>query len=262
MTEPTDNKRFVGALRSELVDAAERANVRRRRRLSWFRRGGLLAVLVALVAGAGQVVYAPATSASVLRIESTGDRITVTLTDLDAKPTEVADELDKAGLDASVMAVPVADPVIGRFVALDTGPALTPLTIVAGAFRSFVIDTQVSRTVTLSMGRKADVSEPFAAPYDAYAVGGPLHCSGLWGTAASDAATKIATRFPYRVMWKSAAGGVITSTTPQQSPALVVVDVQLIADDQLLVFLSDVAESPFVGTNTSGPTDCLSLPAA
>ena len=131
-------------------------------------------------------------SAGVLSVVKSGDFTTVRLEDLRARPDQIESELNSAGFNSRVSSVAVATPVVGYLVSVAAPSGLEPVGLDGGVYREFRIrDSMMSDLLELNVGRVAQAGEPYAVAFNAFAPGGPLYCSNVYGAKVSDVRTKI-----------------------------------------------------------------------
>jgi len=183
---------FVDALGDELYAAAVRRSspraVARRQRRRLLAPLGTAAAVVAVVAGSLLVVARPDTAQASLRVEIADGRLVVTLVDLVQRPEDIQEELAEAGLDVSVVAVPVGPSAVGRFVGEVATELPAELHITDGGrstFSGFSLPLGWSGSLELYVGRTARTGESYAAASDAFAPGEPLACSEVSGRPAT-----------------------------------------------------------------------------
>lgn len=181
------------ALRAQLVTAAARQQARRRRRAT---RAGAAAVAVVLSALA--LATGPSTALAEVRVERAGDRMVVTLLEIEQDPHRVEASLRAAGFDVAVEAVPTGPSSVGRFVGtFDSGALPTELVRVDGspaAFSAFSLPAGWDGRLRLYVGRPARAGERYLAFTDALAAGEPLACLPLQGVRAAEALGAVAGR--------------------------------------------------------------------
>jgi hypothetical protein len=179
---------FVDALGDELYAAAVRRTspraVARRQRRRVLAPLGTAAAAVAVVAGTLIVVAGPDTAQAAVQVEVADGRVVITLVDLEQRPEAIEAELAEAGLDVSIVAVPVGPSTVGRFVG-DVATELPPeLHVTRGgrtAFSGFSLPLGWPGSLELHVGRAARDGEAYAAVSDAFAPGEPLACSEALG---------------------------------------------------------------------------------
>jgi hypothetical protein len=189
MTAPA----WPSQLRQELVQAADRRRVRRRRR-PLQAAGAVLAVVLSALA----IVSGPSPALAEVRVERAGDRVVITLLEAAEDPHRVEAALQAAGFDAAVEAVPTGPSAVGRFVGTaDTAELPAELVQVDGsptAFVAFSLPIGWAGSLRLHVGRPAAPHEPYRAFTDALAPGEPLACLPLVGARAAGAAALVAGR--------------------------------------------------------------------
>ncbi|MDP1820458.1 MAG: hypothetical protein Q8K58_11305 [Acidimicrobiales bacterium] len=189
---------FVDALGDELRAAATRrvaavANGRRRRagRAGALLASGALGAIVLL-----GLVHPPPAKADV-RVEHLGGRVHVTLVDVEQRAERIEAELREAGLDVSVVAVPVGPSAVGRFVGHVADRLPPELTMVDGGrstFAGFSVPEGWAGQLDLQVGRVARAGETYAAFSDALAPGEPLQCTQVLGRPAVEVGAEIQRR--------------------------------------------------------------------
>jgi hypothetical protein len=170
---------FEAALRDELQRAVRRPTPR--------RLGVLAAAVGAVAAGAlaAASVLAPGSAAADVKITRENGRVTVLLTDRanDADAIEAA--LNAEGLDIRVTSAAAGPSNLGRFIAesaSDGAPvALERIETEGATFMGFSIPEDWKGTLTVVVGRAAQVGEAYRTFSDAYAAGEPLACTGTLG---------------------------------------------------------------------------------
>ena len=180
-----NDDRFLAELRTEVLDAAERAGrptaPRRPARLG--RLAAAAAVVVAVVAGI--VMTRPDTAAAGVQITRSGDDLVVRLTDLETRPEEIEEAAAEAGLDLTIVDEPVGPSLVGRFIGSSGTDAPAVLEVVEGdpasGFTGFRIPATFDGSLTLRLGRTAEEGEEWAALSDATAKGEVLECQQLVG---------------------------------------------------------------------------------
>lgn len=167
----------VQQLRAELVRAAARRRQRGRPVLLGF---GVVALAVASL-----LATSPAPARADVHVERRGDRLIVSLTDLEHRPEHIEGVLRGLGLDATVVAAPVGPSQVGRFVGTEDDAGLAPEVRRVGAgpasFAGFSVPLGWRGHLALQVGRPAGPGEPYAIFSDALAPGEPLACRALLG---------------------------------------------------------------------------------
>jgi hypothetical protein len=201
----TDQFPFLDDLRAGLVRAASHERARRRRR----RRLALAA------AGAGTLV------AGLLALSLLGDRgegaalaitrddrgIVVRIADADASPEELTAELQAAGIEAQVRAVPVSPSLAGKWIDIEGFGQHEEI-----AHRvDLRLPAGFKGRLRLDVGRPARPGERYALTQSAFRPGEPLHCRGIEGLAPAEAETAIR-RLGYEPTWR------LASTTGPPAP--------------------------------------------
>ncbi len=193
-------------LRDQLVRLA----VRRHRRRSLRRRAAAAsAALVGLLGLAGLALgplaplgpLGPRPANAEVRVEQTDQGLVVMLVDLEHDPTAIRAALARAGVRATVTAVPVGPSLVGRFVG-DTqegrrSAALEPLDRRSDpatcSFPGFALPRGWSGELHLQVGRPAQPDEPYGAFSDAVAPGEPLAGLPVVGHPIGEVAARLAT---------------------------------------------------------------------
>jgi hypothetical protein len=208
---PADHP-FVDAYADELHAAA----VRLQARAAAPRRRPVLVPVAAAVAGVALVVgtllggLRPHAADASVRVQVEEGRVIVTLVDLEHRPEEIEAAVRAAGLDVSVVAVPVGPSEVGRFVGEVASDLPAELRVVDGGrstFAGFSLPTWWRGSLHLEVGRPARAGETYAAFSDALAPGEPLACTGLLGRPAAQAVPPIAARGLHAAFLASALGG-------------------------------------------------------
>jgi len=191
---------FVDALGDELYAAAVRrmspAAIARRRRRRLAPVGASVAVLAVLL-GTLLAIARPNTAQAEVRVERVDDRVVVTLVDLEHRPEHLEAVIREAGLDVSVVSVPVGPSAVGRFVGTLSSQLPAELRVTEGApttFTGFSVPVGWSGSLDLQVGRPARDGETYAAFSDAFAPEEPLACTALLGRPATDALAVLAAR--------------------------------------------------------------------
>ena len=182
------------ALRAELVAAAARQQRRRQQR----RRLPLAGALLVAGLAVGLLATQPREAAAEVRIERTGDRVVITLLELQADPEAVEAELRAAGFDAAIEPVPTGPSAVGRFVGTtELGPLDTevvPLDLSGTTFSTFALPAGWDGALRLHVGRPARPGEAYLGFTDALAPGEPLACLPVVGRRAHPALAELAPR--------------------------------------------------------------------
>lgn len=131
------------------------------------------------------IVLNPSPAAADVEVTIENGRVEVLLTDLTSTPHDVARAVKEAGLHAQVIGQPAGPSNVGRFVQVrvDGDPTVAIQRLQAGVdtFMGFSLSEDWQGTLVIALGRPAHDGEPYALASNAFATGGPLHCSGLLG---------------------------------------------------------------------------------
>ncbi len=200
-----NDDRFLAELRTEVLDAAERADraTAPRRRAPLGRLAAAAAVVLAVVMGV--VVTRPDPAAAGVEITRSGGDLVVRLTDLESRPEEIEEAADQAGLDLTIVDEPVGPSLVGKFLG-SSGTELPELLRVvegdpASGFTGFRIPADFTGSLTLRLGRAARDGEEWAALSDAAAKGEVLECQQLVGATLDEVVEAVsATGSALRVM--------------------------------------------------------------
>lgn len=190
-----NTEEFLEQLRDEVVAADERhlrasrrtgPPTRARSRHRWL---GAAAALL-LVAGA-VVGLRPAPAAAGVEIISDAQGLTIRLTDVQARPEDVEHAAADAGLEVTVVEVPVGPSLVGRFVGLSAVGGTGGIRASEGTPESGYSAIQVPRgsgtRVEVRMGRPARAGEALSVNSDATAPGELLECADLVGMLLAEA---------------------------------------------------------------------------
>lgn len=173
-------------------------------------RVALVAVLVAIALLVGVGAVAPfedaATADVVVRIDD--HDVVVTLEDLEHRADRIEAAVREAGLDVSVVAVPVGPSRVGRFLGQgSSGPLPPELRWVdqgPDGSRGFVLPVGWPGTLHLLVGAPAGADQPYAVFSDALRPGEPLACRDVLGHPARELAAQLADGDPeLDVRWEA-----------------------------------------------------------
>jgi hypothetical protein len=209
---------------------------------SW-SRGPVLAptlgIVIAIVIGAGVLVtrsaVAPEMAAGAVKFRTTasGD-VVATVTDPFAAASELQQAFADRGFDIKLNLVPVSPSLVGTvvYVSDDGGrSAIQPLQKGhclnggGGCMIGVRIPATFSGTGYITLGRPARAGETYESQASAFAVGEPLHCSGVLGSRVSSA-LPVLEKARLAVEWRelttqtSADGTQVSHSTTDASPVL------------------------------------------
>ena len=238
---------FVSELRDELVAAAQRKIDKRRTR---HRRtvNGVAAVLVFVAIFSVFRISEKPSEAGVLSVTRENHLINVDLKSTSATPEQIADELQHAGIDATVTEVPVSPSGVGRFVYVEQqgGPAQPSSTY----FQHFTLSDQKHQRVELRLGRTAQQNETYIKRVNAYDANEPLHCTDTMGRQVKDVFDKLRS-LNVTIRWFNQTGPEITEIGTPPFPTYFINSAISDKPNSLLVY---VAPEPMVLFGST--TDC------
>lgn len=187
-----NNDEFLAELRGSVVaaDEAHRAQRSRRGRQGSGPVRWLAAAAIVLVVAGASVALRPSTAAAGLQVVADSTGITLRLTDLATRPSEVERASKEAGLDVTVSEVPVGPSMVGKFVGLSGEQLPQRVQVTDGdassGFTAFRLPAGFDGPLELRMGRAARDGETWAVLSDATAPGEPLACQDLVGEDLAD----------------------------------------------------------------------------
>lgn len=246
MTEATP--RFVNDLRDELVAAAQRKIESRRRRQRRALHGLAAIASLIILTSVLRFTEKPA-NAGVLDITKANGVITVNLKTERANTHQITDELNRYGVDAKVLEVPVSDSGIGKFVALSHDSSSTNSNGSSSTyFQQFTLPDQKQQKVDLWFGRKANGNEEYAKTINAFDPGEILHCSGTLGRTVQEALPKLKSRHLV-VTWQQVSGELISKIDSGQYSSYLVTAAATERPNTVRVLVSAEA-APLFGSTT------------
>lgn len=181
---------FHIAFREELLEAAQRASARRRRRF----RLGLGALFAAVLGTLAWLVPDPVAADVSVRVVD--GFVEVTLRGPVDSNDEILDALERHDIDAAVRSVPTGPSAVGRFISVEADGAGSPSDVEmldphGPAFGGFRLREGIDTGVTIGLGRPAEPGEPYEAYTNPFDQGEPLHCRGVLGQTLADAAEHV-----------------------------------------------------------------------
>jgi hypothetical protein len=200
---------FASSLRDELVAAGNRRLLQRaRRRRALLVTAVFAAIAAAAFAGTGLLRTQQASAGVDIKVEN--GQLLVRLTDLESRPDVISSALRAAGLSATIEAKPVGPSEVGRFIgAAGNGPLPPELQAIDerdGTFAGFALPERWPGQLELLVGRRAEATETYFRPSNAFARGEPLACSNLAGMTIAGAVDNAPAGLPIRVVAISETG--------------------------------------------------------
>jgi hypothetical protein len=195
---------FIEALHDDLMSAARRTDESaaatppptsprgdQPRQRRWQR--GRIAVAAALVTATAVgvfVVAQPTTVSAEIEVIRQGDELIIRLTDVENRPEEIEQAARDAGIDVSVVEVPVGPSNVGRFAGASTSGGTGDLYVVDGdrasGFSGFRVPADYDGQVQLMLGRPAKPGETWRVGSISTARGEPLECADVEGRSVGD----------------------------------------------------------------------------
>ncbi len=117
----------------------------------------------------------PSAEASTVRVERSGDQVTVRLVGLVTDADQLATDLAEAGVPADVQAVTTGPSRVGTILSVHMVASRQDL-LVASDSRSFTYVVTPDARADVDLGTRPAHGAPYAQPVDATAPGEPLHC--------------------------------------------------------------------------------------
>lgn len=216
MTEQTP---YFADLRSRLVEAAERKN--RNRKVAHRVFGAIVVIACVAIAGTMIPTFSSEPAAASVKIENEPNnmlRITLTKTKQKATEAELRNAFAARGIQATIMAKPVAPPMVGRFVyafVSDTAGFVAPEGTESVGFDSFRVQQDV--VLDVGIGRAAKETETYSSAYDATLPGGKLACAAIVGAPVQHVQDQIVTRAQH-VRWITHSADGSPDANPAQPP--------------------------------------------